>query len=156
PLPNASATCTCTAGAIAAPATASAGWVTIASDAAAAGDTVNPALVAAGSTPLVAVSCFEPGRFTVGVAKLAMPAAVLATLPPPVSVPVPGLVSVNVTAVPDTALPNASVTFTCTAGAIDTPATTFVGCAVNASDAAAAAVTVNDVLVTGVTVAHAA
>jgi hypothetical protein len=46
-----------------------------------------------------------------------------------------------------TALPNASVAVTFTAGVIATPATTLEGCVVNASAAAAACETVNAVLV---------
>src|SRR5262249_5929321 len=140
-LPNASATFTCTAGAIATPATTFVGCAANASAAAAAAETVNALLVAAGSVPLAARSCLLPTRFTLRPLKLALPPASLATGLPPVSVPVPS--SASVTDVPGTLLPNASVTRTWTAGAIATPATTFVGCTANASAAAAAGETVN-------------
>src|SRR5204862_390516 len=127
--PNASATLICTAGAIATPAVTLLGWTVNASDAAAAGETVNAVLVALGSAPLEAVSCLPPARLMLTPAKLALPLALLTTALP-------------------TAWPNASATFTCTAGAIATPAATLVGWTVNASDAAAAGETVNAVLVT--------
>src|SRR5213593_830754 len=61
-LPNASATRTSTAGAIATPATTLLGWTVNASEAAAAGDTVNAVLVALGRAPLEAVNCLLPAR----------------------------------------------------------------------------------------------
>src|SRR5207249_287855 len=135
-----------TAGAIATPATTSVGWAANASDAAAAGDTVNAALVTLGSAPLEAVSCLLPARLMLTLANLAMPLASLTTAPPPLSVPVP--TRARDTEAPGTPLPNASATLICAAGAIATPATTPLGWTVNASDAAAAGETVNAALVT--------
>src|SRR5438477_452965 len=129
PFPNASATLICTAGAIATPAVTLLGWTVNASDAAAAGETVNAVLVALGSAPLEAVSCLPPARLVLRPPKLASPLSSLTTAPPPVSVPAP--TSASETDVPGTALPNASATRTSTAGAIATPATTFVGWIVN-------------------------
>src|SRR5687767_11864499 len=75
-------------------------------------------------------------------ANVATPATA-ATVVEPDSVPPPGLVpiatvmlAVELVAV----LPNASCTVTCTAGAIDTPATALLGCTLNASRFAAAGV----------------
>src|SRR5206468_2434061 len=123
--PNASETLTCTAGAIATPATTLLGWTVNASDAAAAGDTVNAVLVTLGSVPLEAVSCLLPTRLMLRPAKLALPLALLTTAPPPLSVPVPTSASDPHDARP--MLPNASETLTWTAGAIATPATTLLG-----------------------------
>src|SRR6185295_12630142 len=64
----------------------------------------------------------------------------------PDSVPPPGLVPmarVMLAVEVVTVLLNASCTVTCTAGAIATPAMAFVGCAVNASLAAAAGLMLN-------------
>src|SRR5881628_1069959 len=154
PLPKASATLICTAGAIATPATTLVGWTVNASDAAAAGETVNAVLVTLGSAPLEAVTCLLPARLMLTPAKLALPLASLTAAPPPVSVPAP--TSASETELPDTALPNPSTTLTRTAGAIATPATTSVGWAANASDAAAAGDTVNAALVTPGSAPHAA
>jgi hypothetical protein len=76
-LPNASVAVTFTAGAIATPATTAEGCVVNASDAAAAGETVNAVLVAA-SRPLEAVSVLLPTRFTLSAAKVAVPVASVA------------------------------------------------------------------------------
>ena len=84
-----STTRTWTAGAIATPATTSEGCAVNDSAEAAAADTVNELVVAAASAPLDAVSCLLPARSTRRLPKLAMPLALLATAPPPVSVPVP-------------------------------------------------------------------
>src|SRR5438046_1519463 len=116
PLPNASATFICTAGAIATPATTPLGWNGNARDA--------------------AVSCLLPVRLMLRPANLAMPLASLTTEPPPLSVPVP--TTARDTEAPGTPLPNASATLICTAGAIVTPARTLLGWNVNASDAAVA------------------
>ena len=62
PLPKASATFASTAGAIATPATTLLGWTVNASEAGAAGDTVNAVLVALGRAPLEVVSCLLPAR----------------------------------------------------------------------------------------------
>src|SRR5262245_28808214 len=59
----------------------------------------------------------------------------------PDSAPPPGLVPIATVTFADelvTVLPNASCTITCTAGAMDTPATAFVGWTVKASRLAAA------------------
>ena len=131
---------------MAVPATAFVGWVWNAIVDGAAAETVNAGLVTVGSTPLDAVSCFEPASVTDRAGNEARPAASLATPAPPLNVPVP--TSVSATLVPATVLPNASVTRTCTGGAIAAPATTLEGGVWNASVAGAAAATVNDVLVT--------
>src|SRR5205823_1459191 len=110
PLPNASATLTCTAGAMATPATTFVGATANVSAAAAAADTVNVGLVTDGKTPPEAVSCLIPATFTLSAGNVATPFASLATAPPPVSVPVP--TSASATACPGTAFPNASVTRT--------------------------------------------
>src|SRR5207249_2141150 len=146
PLPKASATLICTAGAIATPATTLLGWTVNASDAAAAGETVNAVLVTLGSAPLEAVSCLLPARLMLRPAKLAVPLPWLAAAPPPARVPAP--TSASDTEVPGTPLPKASATLICTAGATATPATTLLGWTVNASEAAAAGDTANAVLVT--------
>ena len=146
PLPNASLTLTCTAGAIATPATTLLGPTANVSALAAAGETVNAALVTVGSRPLAAVNCLLPTRFTLAAENVARPAASLATAPPPDSVPVP--TRLMEMSWPGTALPNASFTLTCTAGAIATPATTLLGPEANVSALAAAGETVNAVLVT--------
>ena len=143
---NASLTLTCTAGAIATPATTLFGATANVSAAAAAGDTVNAGLVTGGSAPLEAVSCLLPTRFRLTAGNVARPFASLVTEPPPVSVPVP--TSASDTSPPGTELPNASVSLSCSAGAIATPATTSLGPAVNVSAAAAAGDTVNATLVT--------
>jgi hypothetical protein len=143
-LPNASVAVTFTAGAIATPATTAEGCVVNASEAAAAGETVNAVLVAV-SRPLEAVSVLLPTRFTLSAGNVATPVVSVVTAAPPVSVPVPVIVSA--TEVPGTVFPNASVAVTFTAGAIATPATKAEGCVVNASEAAAACDTVNAVLV---------
>src|SRR5439155_347386 len=88
-----------------------------------------------------------PVRFTLRPANVARPPASLATAPPPVSVPVP--TRLKEMDCPATALPNASLTLTFTAGAIATPATTLLGPAVNVSAAGPAGETVNAALVTG-------
>src|SRR5205823_296817 len=136
PLPKASATLICTAGAIATPATTLLGWTVNASDAAAAGETVSAVLVTLGSAPLEAVSCLLPARLMLTPAKLALPPASLTPAPPPPRVPAP--TRARDTEAPATPLPNASATLICAAGAIATPATTLLGWTVNASDAAAA------------------
>ena len=146
PLPNASETLSWTAGVIAAPAVTFVGWTTKASDAAAAGETVNAALVAWGSVPLEAVSCLPPPRSMLRPENVTMPLASVDAAPPPVSVPPP--TRPRDTRTPGVPLPNASDTWTCTAGAIAPPATTSDGCAANASEAAAAGETVNAALVT--------
>src|SRR5262249_18093167 len=144
-LPNASATFTCTGGAIVAPATTAEGGTTNDIVAAAAGETVNEPLAAVGSTPLDAVSDLAPTRSTLSAAKLPTPCASVAVARPPVSVPVP--TSASATDAPGAPLPNASVTLTWRAGASATPATTSVGWPTNWSAAGAAAFTVNAPLV---------
>ena len=146
PLPNASLTLTCTAGAIATPATTLLGPTANVSALAAAGETVNAALVTVGSTPLAAVSCLLPARFTLSAENVARPAALLTTAPPPVSVPLP--TSTSDTDLAGTPLPNASLTLTWTAGAIAAPATTLLGATANVSAVAGAEDTVNAALVT--------
>src|SRR5260370_3160186 len=69
----------------------------------------------------------------------------------PVSVPLDGLVAIAIVlwvVAVGTTLPWASSMFTATAGVIELPATILVGCCVNASFAAAPAVTLNALLVT--------
>src|SRR2546425_604845 len=105
------------------------------SAAAGADDTVNEAVVTVGSTPLEAVSCLLPARFTLSAENVARPAPSLTTAPPPVSVPVP--TSAKATDLAATPLPNASLTLTCTAGAIATPAITLAGATANVSAVAA-------------------
>src|SRR5438034_1429205 len=109
---------------------------------------MNALLVTGDSAPLDAVSCLLPTRSTLSPGNDAVPPASLTTGAPPVSVPVPTRDSA--TDAPATPLPNASVSLSCTAGDTVAPATTFDGCVVNASVVAAAAETVNAVLVTGV------
>src|SRR5947199_174003 len=109
---------------------------------------MNALLETGDSAPLDAVSCLLPTRSTLSPGNDAAPPASLATAAPPVSVPVPTRDSA--TDVPATPLPNASVNLSCTPGVIVAPATTFDGCVVNASVVAAAAETVNALLVTGV------
>src|SRR3954466_9846408 len=72
--------------------------------------------------------------------------ATAVTVGVPDSVPLPGLVpmaTVTLAVELVTVLLNASCTVTCTAGAMDTPATVFAGWTVNASLAAAAGVMLN-------------
>src|SRR6185295_19192655 len=79
--------------------------------------------------------------------KVATPLAA-ATVSVPASVPPPGLVpmaTVTLAVELVTVLPNVSCTVTCTDGEIDTPATVFVGWAVNASLEAAAGLMLNPV-----------
>src|SRR5687767_180403 len=69
-----------------------------------------------------------------------------ATVVVPDSVPPPGLVPMPMVMLAVelvTVFPKESCTVTCTAGAMDTPATAFVGCAVNATLKAAAGVMLN-------------
>src|SRR5512134_411284 len=148
PFPNASATFTCTAGVIVAPAATFDGCTSNETVAAAAGLTVNETLVAGVSAPLVVLNCLLPVRSTDSPENVAMPFASVAVEPPPVSVPVP--TSDRLTSSVGTPFPNASATFTCTAGVIVAPAATFDGCTSNETVAAAAALTVNEVLVAGV------
>src|SRR5207249_9792813 len=98
--------------------------------------------------PLDAVICLLPAKSTLSPGNDAAPPASLTTAAAPVSVPVPTRDSA--TDAPATPLPNASVSVSCTAGDIVAPATTFDGCVVNANVVAAAADTVNAVLVTGI------
>src|SRR5512134_1514087 len=148
PFPNASATFTCTAGVIVAPAATFDGCTSNETVAAAAALTVNDPLVAGVSAPLVALNCLLPVRSTDSPENVAMPFASVATAPPPVSVPVP--TSDRLTSSVGTPFPNASATFTWTAGVIVAPAPTLLGCTSNETVAAAAAFTVNEVLVAGV------
>src|SRR3954464_8278390 len=81
------------------------------------------------------------------VENVATPATAATELVPD-RVPPPGLVpmtTVTVAVEPVTVLLNASCTVTCTAGAMDTPATAFAGWMVNASLAAAAGLMLNAV-----------
>src|SRR5213075_686170 len=133
-------------GAIDTPAVTSVGWTLNVRFAAAAGDTMNALLVAAGALPAVAASCWLPARFTLRLLNVATPPASLGVTPPPVSVPPP--TSASDTAAPGTLLPNVSFTSTCTATDIVTPATTSAGWAVNDSALAAAGVTSNAAVVT--------
>src|SRR5262245_30114804 len=137
PLPNASATFTCTAGVIVAPAVTVVGWTVNESAAAAPAEMVNEVLVTRGSAPLEARSCFEPARLMPSFGNVAMPQAALGDAPPPVSAPVPS--SASVTEAPLTPFPSASVTFTCTAGVSVTPAAAFEGWTTNWSADAAPA-----------------
>src|SRR5207245_360731 len=139
-------TLTCTAGAMATPATTLLGPAANESAAAAAGETVNETLVNGGRMPLEAVSCLLPTRFTLSAVNVARPPASLATAPPPVSVPVP--TRLKETSCPAIPFPNASFTLTCTAGAIAAPATTSLGPTANVSALAAAGDTLNAALVT--------
>ena len=71
----------------------------------------------------------------------------------PESVPLLGLVPIAIAiefVAVVTVFPSESWTVTCTAGAIDEPAPTFVGCTVNASLFATPAVTLNALLVADV------
>src|SRR5207249_1279674 len=143
---NASLTCTLTAGTMTAPATTSLGPTTNVMVAAAPCATVNAALVTAGSSGLVAVSCLLPARSRLSAGNAAMPVESVGTASPPVSAPVP--TSASVTECAATALPNASLTCTWTAGAMPVPATTSEGPTTNASPAAAAGEILNAALVT--------
>src|SRR5262245_43879214 len=82
-----------------------------------------------------------------------------ATVSVPGSVAPPGLVpmaTVTLAVELVTVLPKVSCTVTCTDGAIDTPATAFEGCTVNASLEAAAGLMLNPVEVAPVSGAEAA
>src|SRR6185295_2587784 len=145
-LPNASCTVTCTAGAMAVPATELAGWTENASRFAAAGLMVNAELDAPVSAPEAAVSVYPvPALSMDRLANVATPATA-ATVVVPDSVPPPGLApmaTVMLAVELGTRLPNASCTVTCTAGAIATPAVALVGCTVKASRFAAAGLMLN-------------
>src|SRR5262249_12342112 len=145
-LPNASAALTWTAGAMATPATTLLGPTANARLAAAAGETVNAALVTVGSALRGAACWVRLTRFTLRPSKVATQEPLVGVAPPPVSVPVP--TSASDTSWPGTALPNASAALTWTAGAMATPATTLLGPTANARLAAAAGETVNAALVT--------
>ena len=104
--------------------------------------TVNALLVAGVRAPLDAVTCLPPGASTLSAANVATPKPSLATAAPPLSVPLP--TSARDTGVPATALPNASLTRTWTAGVIVTPATTALGPVVKLSALAAAGAMVSE------------
>src|SRR5437868_2594237 len=145
-LPNASCTATCTAGAMAVPATALAGWTANANLAAAAGLMVNAELDAPVSAPEAAVSVYPTPALSMDrLEKVATPPTA-ATVVVPDSVPPPGLgqIAAEVLAVePGTRLPNATCTVTCTAGATATPAVALDGWAVKATLEAAAGLMLN-------------
>src|SRR5687767_6169523 len=138
---NASCTVTRTAGAMAAPAVAFVGWTVIASLVAAAGVMLKAAEVAPVSGADAAVSVYPvPVRSMDSVENVATPDTA-ATVVVPDSVPPPGLVPIATPMLAvelRTVLLNASCTVTCTAGAMATPAISFVGWTVNASLVAAA------------------
>src|SRR5437899_450127 len=89
PLPNASPTLTCTAGAMGTLAATLLGGTRYVSAAAGPGVTVNAAPVTPGNAPAEAVSCFNPARVTLSAANVARPAASLSAPLPLDSTPVP-------------------------------------------------------------------
>src|SRR5512134_2728970 len=144
--PNASRAVTVTG--IATPATDVTGGVVNTSWLAAAGLMVNAALVAAGRPPPDALSVYPtPTRSIASVANVATPATA-GTDAVPSSVPLPGFAPIAIATLlvnPVAVLPNASRAVT-TMG-IAAPATALAGCVVNTSWVAAAAATLNAVLV---------
>src|SRR5438874_1378826 len=142
-LPSASCAVTCTAGVIAAPAVAVVGCTLKTSTLGAPAVTLNAALVPplTPEAPAVSVPPLSPEN-------VATPAPA-ATLVVPVSAPAPGLFpSATVTDAVKlvTVLPNPSCAVTCTAGVIGAPAVTLVGCTVNTSLFAAAALMIKEAL----------
>src|SRR5262245_25444110 len=141
-LPNASCTATCTAGAIAVPATALVGWTVKATREAAAALMLNAELDAPVSAPEAAVSVYPvPDLSMERLEKVATPPTA-DTVVVPDSVPPPGLVpmaTVMLAVELVTVLPKASWTATCTAGEMLTPAVALLGWTVKATFEAAAA-----------------
>src|SRR5262249_26554042 len=97
------------------------------------------------AAPQATVSDFMPATSMLTFANVTTPLASVAVAPPPLSVPGPS--SASDAAPPATALPNASVTLTCSAGEIATPGVTFVGCVRYWRAAGAPADTANALLV---------
>src|SRR5438034_1025399 len=148
-LPSASCAVTCTAGVIAAPAVAVVGCTLKTSTLGAPAVTLNAALVPPPIPAAPAVSVYPvPVLLMLNPENVAMPPAA-ATLDVPERAPPPGIAPIATATEPLNAvavLPCASCAVTCTAGVIGAPAVTLVGCTVNTSLFAAAALMIKEAL----------
>jgi hypothetical protein len=147
--PCASSMLTCTDGVIAAPATTLLGCTVNTSCVAAPAVTLNALLVADVSPPALAVSVYPaPTLLILRLENVATPPTAVTGVVPD-SVPPPAFVPMAMVTefAAETTFPSASSMLTCTAGVIDDPAPTLLGCAVNTSCVAAPAVTLNALLV---------